>query len=147
MAFMNQTIKAELAPGIKALLAKYRLKGTLRTSPHSITLMITEGPLDFIGDAVTVLQQAPQNRFDPFKNEIATQMRRDGYMDVNEYHVQSQHAGKCREALMELRDAMNDGNWDNSDPQTDYFNVGWYSYIKIGKPGKPYKLMASARAA
>jgi hypothetical protein len=48
---------------------------------------------------------------------------------------------------MELRDAMNDGNWDNSDPQTDYFNVGWYSYIKIGRFGKPYKLVASARAA
>jgi hypothetical protein len=142
MAFMNQTIKAELAPGIKAALAKYRLKGTLRTSPHSITLTITEGPLDFIGDAVAVLQQAPQNRFD----QIATQLRRDGYMDAaalhlaqSVYHLQSQHTGKCRKALMELRDAMNDGNWGN--------NVGWYIHIKIGKPGKPYKLVASARAA
>jgi len=147
MAFMNQTIKAELAPGIKAVLAKYRLKGTLRTSPHSITLTITEGPLDFIGDAVAALQQAPQNRFHPFKDQIATQMRRDGYMDANEYHLQSQHTGKYRDALMELRAAMNDGNWDKSDPQTDYFNVGWYIHIKIGQPGKPYKLVANARAA
>jgi len=147
MAFMSQKIKTQLAPRIKAVLAKWQLKGTLRTSPHSITLTITEGPLDFIGDAVAVLQQAPQNRFHPFKDQIATQLRRDGYMDANEYHLQSQHTGKYRDALMELRDAMNDGNWDKSDPQTDYFSVGWYIHIKIGKPGKPYKLVASARAA
>lgn len=147
MAFMDQKRKAQLAPGIKAVLAKYRLKGTLRTDRHSITLMITEGPLDFIGDAVAVLQLASQNRFHPFKDQIETQMRHDGYMDANEYHLQSQHTGKCREALMELRAAMNDGNWDKSDPLTDYFNVGWYSHIKIGRFGKPYKLVASARAA
>jgi hypothetical protein len=146
MAFMNQTIKAELTPGIKAVLTKYSLKGTIRTSRYAITVTITEGPLDFIDDTAAVLQ-GPQNRFHPFKDQIVANLRRDGYMDVNEYHISSNHTGRCRAALLELRDAMNDGNWDNSDIQTDYFDVGWYSHIHIGKWNKPYKLIGNARKA
>jgi len=33
---------------------------------------------------------------------------------------------------------MNTGNWDKSDIQTDYFNVGWYVDVNIGKWNKPY---------
>jgi hypothetical protein len=33
---------------------------------------------------------------------------------------------------------MNDGNWDKSDIQSDYFNVGWYVDVNIGKWNKPY---------
>jgi hypothetical protein len=37
---------------------------------------------------------------------------------------------------------MNAGNWDKSDIQTDYFNVGWYIDVNIGKWNKPYTLEA-----
>jgi hypothetical protein len=36
---------------------------------------------------------------------------------------------------------MNTGNWDESDIQTDYFNVGWYVDVKIGSWQKPYKVL------
>ena len=29
-------------------------------------------------------------------------------------------------------------NWDNSEPQTDYFDVNFYLYLNIGKWDKPY---------
>jgi hypothetical protein len=33
---------------------------------------------------------------------------------------------------------LNTGNHDNSDSQTDYFDVGWYVDVKVGKWNKPY---------
>jgi hypothetical protein len=39
--------------------------------------------------------------------------------------------------------AMNDGNHDRSDIQTDYFDVGWYVDVNIGRWNKPYILEAA----
>ena len=38
--------------------------------------------------------------------------------------------------------AMNLGNHDNSDPMTDYFDVGHYISISIGAWTKPFKVVA-----
>jgi len=35
---------------------------------------------------------------------------------------------------------MNIGNFDKSDAQTDYFHVGWYMSVNLGKWDKPYIL-------
>jgi hypothetical protein len=35
---------------------------------------------------------------------------------------------------------MNQGNWNRSDVQTDYFDVGWYCDINVGSWNKPYVL-------
>jgi hypothetical protein len=37
---------------------------------------------------------------------------------------------------------MNDGNYDNSDIQSDYFSVGWYIDVNVGKWDKPYTVEA-----
>jgi hypothetical protein len=37
-------------------------------------------------------------------------------------------------AQIELRDAMNNGNHDNSDIMSDYFDVGWYVSIRTYQP-------------
>jgi hypothetical protein len=43
--------------------------------------------------------------------------------------------------MRELYAAMMDGNHDNSDIQTDYFDVGWYIDINIGAWNAPYTLV------
>ena len=40
--------------------------------------------------------------------------------------------------LSEVIPAMNEGNHDNSDIMTDYFDVGWYISVNIGRWDKPY---------
>ena len=40
--------------------------------------------------------------------------------------------------LSEVIPAMNVGNFDNSDPMTDYFHVGWYVDVNLGRWDKPY---------
>ena len=145
MAFMNQTIKAELLPGIKAVLRKYGLKGTVSVGNHTaLSVTIREGKLDFIGDAIAVLR-SPQNANILFLADSIASLLKDQSLVVNTYHIRSNHSGTCQKALLELHQAMNDGNWDESNPQTDYFNVGWYTYINIGKWRKPYRCTAQMR--
>lgn len=117
MAYMNQEKKKMLAPGIKAVLKKYGMKGSISVRHHSsLVVTLISGEIDFA----------------------------DKY--VNEYHLDSHHKGEALEFLTELKDAMNkcDGieNFDKSDSQSDYFHVGWYIDISVGKWDKEYKLAA-----
>ena len=60
--------------------------------------------------------------------------------NINEYWYQD-HFKDNPEALAFLSEvipAMNNGNHDNSDIMTDYFDVGWYISVNLGKYDKPY---------
>lgn len=122
MAYMNQEKKARLAPAIKAVLKKYNMKGSIAVSNYStLVVNIKSGPLDIIADA----------------NRDSQYTVRD-YLQVNQYSIDSHYTGKVKNFLLELRDAMMDGNHDRSDIQTDYFDVGWWIDINVGQWNKPY---------
>lgn len=40
--------------------------------------------------------------------------------------------------LQQIYNIANSGNHDNSDTMLDYFDVGWYIWLKIGSWGKPF---------
>jgi hypothetical protein len=61
-----------------------------------------------------------------------------GYEQVNPYHYNEHFDGIALAFLEEVMPVMNDGNYDKSDIQTDYFNVGWYVDVNIGQWNKPY---------
>lgn len=148
MAFIDQKQKALLAPGIKAVLQKYGLKGSLKVGNYtSLTLTLTEGSLDLIGNAVEVLHREadtyPHDIKGKWMREAAVNVQKSQSMDVNTYHAKGAFTGTCQKAILELIDAMNAGNHDNSDIQTDYFDVGWYIHLNIGRWDKPYKYTGS----
>jgi hypothetical protein len=148
MAFMDQKRKAQLAPGIKAVLRKYGLKGSLKVGNHtSLCLTLTEGSLDLIGNAVAVLHREadtyPHDTKGKWMREAAANMLKSQSMDVNPYHAKDEFTGTCQKAILELIEEMNVGNYDNSDIQTDYFDVGWYIHLNIGRWDKPYKYTGS----
>lgn len=148
MAFMDQKQKALLAPGIKAVLRKYGLKGSLKVGNYtSLTLTLTEGSLDFIGNSVEVLHRKadtyPHDIKGKWLREAAVYMQKSQSTDVNTYHAKDAFTGVCQKAILELIAAMNVGNHDNSDIQTDYFDVGWYIHLNIGRWDKPYKYTGS----
>lgn len=129
MAWMNQEKKAKLAPGIKAVLKKYGVKGTLGVHNHStLVLNIKEGPIDFIGNYNEVRIDRRTN-----PNDLA-----QSHLQVNPYWYQEHFTGKAYKFLSELFAAMMAGNHDRSDIQTDYFDVGWYVDVNIGQWNKPY---------
>jgi hypothetical protein len=132
MAFMNQEKKAKLAPGIKAVLKKYGVKGSLAVRNYSTLVMnIKSGPIDFIGNFNEVRMDRRTNPDDLAKD----------YLQINPYWYQEHFTGKAHKFLSELFREMNAGNHDRSDIMTDYFDVGWYVDVNIGNWNKPYEVM------
>ena len=134
MAYMSQEKKKEIAASLKPILKKYQVKGTLSVEHHStLHLTITESPIDFIGN----YNKLSENRS---PNAIDRHIEKDN-LDINPYWYHEHFDGKALEFLKEIIPIMNNGNHNNSDIQSDYFDVGWYISVEIGKWNKPYKLI------
>jgi hypothetical protein len=125
MAYVSQDLKSKLTPKIKAICKKYGVKASIAVRHHStIVLNVKSGKIDFIND----YGDTTESRNDAKKFGI----------QVNPYHYQSHFEGKAKKFLSEVIPALNNGNHDDSDSQTDYFDVGWYIDVNIGKWDKPY---------
>ena len=113
MAYISQKDKKELAPGIKAVLKKYGMKGSIAIKNHmSLVVNLQSGPIHF---------------------------DMDGYTSVNVYHIDKHYTGRAKDFLNELVVAMKGTKWfDKSDIMTDYFHTAYYIDINIGKWNKPY---------
>ncbi len=118
MAYVSKQDKAELAPGIKAVLKKYNMKGSISVRHYStLVVKITQGAIDF-SDYFT---------------------HGEGYIQVNEYWI-DQHYSRIHKAFLnELLAAMKGTNYyNNDDSMTDYFDRSHYTNIYIGAWDKPY---------
>jgi hypothetical protein len=132
MAYVSQELKAKLAPSIKAICKKYKVKASLAVRNHStLVLNIKEGSIDFFESFNRLGVQETRPSYNQFRPETKC-------IDVNPYHYKSHFDGKALKFLSEVIPAMNAGNHDRSDIQTDYFDVGWYIDVNIGKWNKPY---------
>jgi len=136
MAYMNQSKKAELAPAIKNVLKKYKMKASLAVRNHStLVCNIKSGPIDIIGNMFDIVIKQPDSHY----NRDAV---KPTYIRVNEFWIQNHYTGNALKFLTELKDAMNVGNYDRSDIQSDYFDVGFYLDINVGSWNNPYILTA-----
>ena len=137
MAYMSTEKKAKIAPKIKAILAKYKVKGSLSVRNHmTLCLNLKSGSIDFIANSNTVCGNSHYQVASGFKPSTS------GYDQVNPYHFKDHYDGKALAFMQEVFAAMNDGNHDRSDIQSDYFDVGWYVDVNIGKWDKQYILEA-----
>ena len=127
MAFVSQEMKKQLAPGIKAVLKKYGMKGTIAVQHHmSLVVNIKSGKLDVLG-ALPVGEYGPRD-----------------YIQVNPYWIEENYdCPKVVAFLKELKEAMEGPDFfDHSDPMTDYFHRSHYIDINVGKFHQPYILEA-----
>jgi hypothetical protein len=135
MAYVSQEMKAKLAPRIKDICKKHGVKATLAVRHHStLVLNIRQGSIDFIGNFNSVAGDRARPDHLPFQPATKS-------IDVNTYWYKEHFSGAALKFLNEVMPVLNDGNWDKSDVQTDYFNVGWYVDINIGQWDKPYALV------
>ena len=133
MAYVSKELKAKIAPNVKAILKKYNLKGSLSVNNHSsLVLTVRAGALDIIGN-FNETQLIGQDPWVLRRRGPAV-----GSIQVNKYSIDDCYTGVTQKALNELSDAMHEGNWDKSDSQSDYFDVGWYVNINVGNWNKPY---------
>ena len=119
MAYVSQDDKKKLAPAIKAVLKKYKVKASIAVRHHStLVLNIKEGAV-------------------PFKPS-------DHYQ-VNEYHYENHYADNPTlvSFLSELISAMKGPEYyNNDDAMTDYFDRSHYTDINFGKWDQPYKVVS-----
>ena len=103
MSYISQTEKKRIVELAKPILKKYGVKASFSVGSgyHCLVAKIKTGTL--------------------FPEKVY----------INHYFVADHFEGDQRKFLLELIAAMNSGNWNNSDVQTDYFDVGWYIKILI----------------
>ena len=134
MAYMTQEKKKQIAEELKTA-------GFNSFNGWKITLGV-----DNHSTIVCTVRQAPYNMFASIDGDVREQeyhrsmKATDGgrYWNVNHYHIGSHDEGKMKNDLDKINEILNDGNWDESDVQTDYFNVGWYVNLSIGKWDKGF---------
>ena len=135
MAYVSQELKSKLSTAIKAVCKKYGVKASIAVRNHmTLALNVKSGKIDFIGNSNRVCGA------DFYQVQRGFKPNTTGYDQVNPYHFQNHYDGDARAFLSEVLAVMNDGNWDKSDIQTDYFNVGWYVDVNIGSWNKPYSV-------
>jgi hypothetical protein len=140
MAYVSQELKAKLAPSIKAVCKKYGIKASVAVSNHStLVLNISQGNIDFIENYIET--DKAKSYYNYMSEDQISYIRKNQSLDVNPYHYNDHFSGRALKFLQEVMSIMNKGNWDKSDSQTDYFNVGWYVDVNIGRWNKPYALV------
>ena len=136
MTYISQDEKAKIAPVVKSLLKQYGLKGTLSIRNHStLCLTITAGNIDFFASANRMNKELAARRGDDYR-EVKDSLQ------VNPYYIDSHFDGAAAQVLTKLLESLRGEGWyNNSDIQSDYFDVKHYVSIDIGKWNKAYQLI------
>lgn len=130
MAYMSQERKKEISAKLKEVLAGSGLKYSLSVRNHStIVMTITAGRNDFVADYL--------------HNGGRLQSENYPHIDVNPYYFRDYFSGENKELMIKIFETLNMGNHDNSDIQSDYFDVGWYVDVNVGTWSKPYTKLAA----
>ncbi len=132
MAYMNQAKKQVIAAALKVVMPK-DWKYSLKCDKHGITLTIRSAPVDLIAEVERVT-----NKTAGVDGIVGVRSTPATHVSVNEYWLSNQF-DESLPIFQNIKDALNTGNHDRSDPQTDYFDVGHYAHIRIGAWDKPFQ--------
>jgi hypothetical protein len=123
MAYMSQENKAKLAVEIAKVMPE-NWKWSLAVRHHStLVLTIRQAPVDLIEENLVCA-----SRPEPSSSRT-----------LNVYHLNGEFSNKLLKIFESIKGAMMFGNHDNSDSQSDYFDVGWYIDINIGDNDSPFR--------
>lgn len=132
MAYMNQEKKALIAAELKKVVPK-DWKYSLAVRNHgTICFTLRSAPQDILGHVQRVREK--------FSHEPKTYQRLPEltYTRINEKYLENQFEGLLLRVFTKITDALNLNNHDNSDIQTDYFDVGHYVDLSIGQWDNPF---------
>lgn len=132
MAYMNQQRKAIIAAALKKVIPAGWKYSLAVKHCSTIVLTISEAPVDLLAEVRGMVGG----------NLPAS----SGNWSFNPYYLHNQLDASLK-LFESIKGAMNVGNHDRSDIQTDYFDVGWYITIQIGKWDKPFVFKPVAVAA
>ena len=117
MAFMNQEQKKVIAAELKKVTPKGWKYSLAVRNYSTIVMTFRKGP------AVLAMSEDGELK---------------SHQTLSEYRIDDQFEGETRDALKAIVNVLNMNNYNNSDPMTDYFDVGHYVRIQAGEWDKPY---------
>ena len=123
MAFVDQPRKARIAAALKPVMPKGWKYSLAVRNYSTLVLTISAAPVNLV-KAIK-----PSKYFNP---ETET------HADVNPYHYANHLQPEYVETFKKIFQAINCENHDNSDLMTDYFDVGYYVDVQIGRWDKPF---------
>lgn len=141
MAYISQEDKARIKHLLKEVIPK-DWKWSLGIRHHSeLVLNIWAAPLD-LPDEIFRKAKEMADRSGNWQWEEAALKGKQDHASVNLYWLQNQFIeGESLELFQKIKEALYNGNHDNSNAQIDYFDVGWYVSVNLGAWNKPFKVL------
>ena len=118
MAFISTQKVAEIRSNLKNEFPAIKFS-VVRRNYSAVNVTILKSPYDFRPDSLKDRE----------------------YLSVNSYWFQD-HGYKHPDILNRIIEIANEGNHNNSDVMTDYFDVGWYFDLSLGQWNKPFQVAA-----
>lgn len=136
MAYMNQEQKKEIAKMLKSFMPKSWKYSLSVDNLSTIVLTIREADVDLL----EILYQKSLKEYQRSVNAgmYHPEPVKRAYSDVYHKHIESYFEGEVLQLFRKIVACLNFNNYDNSDAMTDYFDVGHYVRINIGKFNKPF---------
>lgn len=139
MAYISKQEVQAKSIKLKEICKKYGIKARFSGSNSStLKLKITAGKIDFIANYVDCLNNS--RFYDIHQDYQIAYVQETKYIGLNHYYLDRSFCGIALECLQEIYRLMNEGHWDDSDIQTDYFSCSWYNSMQIGEWNKPYEV-------
>lgn len=139
MSYVSEQVINKARAALKALNKEYGVKATLSgKNSSSLTLKISEGSIDFIGNYCDTIIERKHYMNDA--DSVVKYVQTSGSIQINQYYLDTQFSGKALEYLEKAKAIMHVDHWDKSDIMTDYFHCAYYVSMNVGRWDKPYKL-------
>jgi len=135
MAYINAEETKVKRDKLKQAFPKFKF--SVRNDNHlSINVSILSGPLEL-----------PYHVTDKYRNPFEVSQVDGRGCSINQYWYQEHYSidhhplnAQWLPVLQGILGILYEGNHDNSEPQTDYFDVGWYVNLELGHWNKPYEV-------
>ena len=138
MAYISTDDVKHIRNELKKELPQYKFS-VVRDHHSSVSISLMKGPAfnDY-------------EYFDRYNNTITTANLSDGeHHQINQYHLEDFYGKENAEILSKIdtisrtAPAKNGGKvwYNDSDIQTDYFDIAYYVHISVGKWNKPYEVV------
>lgn len=129
MAHISQEHKKEIHAEIKTIIPDWKFSLSVGDGQRTLRLCILSAEIDL-----------PQVFYDATRGNLNYQFVDflSGQFDVKGFDFDLLEDKALGERFGRLLAALNDENFNDSDPYTDYYHVGWYVELRIGHFEKPF---------
>ena len=119
MAYATKELKAQIATALKTVVpAGWKYSLAITGDKTTISMTIQSAPVDLINESKHMIH--------------------DGYFSINQYRPEFNYIGDTLVKIKEIIAVLNLDNYNNSDVQSDYFDVGHYIQLNVGRWDKPF---------